>query len=116
MEVWTRGGLVTFYLLFIMELKTRRAHFAGCTPSPNEAWMKQVARNQTDPFDGFLACKQYLLLDRNGRFCESFRNLVEDAGVEPLRLPPHSPDLNCHIERFMRSLKQECLSRPNVPV
>ena len=110
-EVWTRGGLVTFYLLFVMELKTRRVHFAGCSPSPNEAWMKQVARNLTDPFDGFLKGKQYLLMDRDGKFCESFRNLVEDAGVKPLRLPPRSPDLNCYIERFMRSVKQECLNR-----
>ena len=47
-EVWTKGGLVTYYLLFVMELKTRRVHFAGCTPNPDEAWMKQVARNLTD--------------------------------------------------------------------
>jgi len=43
-EVWTKGGLVTFYLLFVMELKTRRMHFAGCTTSPHQAWMKQTAR------------------------------------------------------------------------
>ena len=48
MEVWTKGGLVTFYLLFVMELKTRRVHFAGCTPCPNEIWIKQIARNLTD--------------------------------------------------------------------
>jgi hypothetical protein len=47
-EVWTRSGLVTYYLLFVMELKTRRVHFAGCTPNPNAAWMKQIARNLTD--------------------------------------------------------------------
>jgi hypothetical protein len=46
-EVWTKGGLVTFYLLFVMELKTRRVHFAGCTVHPEEAWMKQIARNLT---------------------------------------------------------------------
>ena len=50
----TRSGLVTFYLLFVMELKTRRVHFAGCTPNPDEAWMTQVARNLTDAIDGFL--------------------------------------------------------------
>ena len=53
-EVWTKGGLVTFYLLFVMELKTRRVHFAGCTPNPTEAWMKQVGKNLTDCEDGFL--------------------------------------------------------------
>ena len=57
-EVWTRGGLVTFYLLFGMELKTRRVHFAGCTISPDEQWMKQVARNLTDTLDGFLLDKR----------------------------------------------------------
>ncbi len=47
-EVWTKGGLVTFYLLFVMELKTRRVHFAGCTVNPNESWMNQVARELTN--------------------------------------------------------------------
>ncbi|HVC93370.1 MAG TPA: hypothetical protein VND64_06745, partial [Pirellulales bacterium] len=51
-EVWTKRGLVTFYLLFVMELKTRTVHFAGCTPNPNEAWMKQIARNLTNVEDG----------------------------------------------------------------
>jgi putative transposase len=53
-EVWTNDGLVTFYLLFVMEVATRRVRFAGCTTSPNEGWMKQIARNLTDSFDGFL--------------------------------------------------------------
>ncbi len=53
-EVWTKGGLVTYYVLFVMEVATRRVHFAGCTVNPTEAWMKQVAKNLTDPFEGFL--------------------------------------------------------------
>ncbi|MGB6044593.1 MAG: integrase core domain-containing protein [Pirellulales bacterium] len=110
-EVWTRGGLVTFYLLFVMELKTRRVHFAGCTPNPDEAWMKVIARNLTDPFDGFLQGKRYVLMDRDGKFCPAFRDVLKDEGAEPLMLPPRSPDLNAHVERFMRSLKSECLSR-----
>ena len=110
-EVWTRGGLVTFYLLFVMELKTRRVHFAGCTPNPNEAWMKQIARNLTDPFDGFLLGKRYVLMDRDGKFCPAFRDILKDEGAKPLLLPPRSPDLNAYIERFMKSLKSEALSR-----
>ncbi len=110
-EVWTRGGLVTYYLLFVMELKTRRVHFAGCTPHPNEAWMQQIARNLTDPFDGFLLGKRYVLMDRDGKFCPTFRNLLKDEDAKPLLLPPRSPDLNAYIERFMRSLKSESLSR-----
>ncbi len=110
-EVWTPRGLVTFYLLFVLELKSRRVLFAGCTPKPNEAWMRQIARNLTDAKEGFLPGKRYLLMDRDTKFCESFRSLVESAGVKPVRLPPKSPNLNAHVERFLRSLKEESLHR-----
>ena len=110
-EIWSKGGLVTFYLLFVMELKTRRVHFAGCTVHPDEPWMKQVARNLTNFEDGFLNGKRYFLMDRDTKFCESFRGLLNDEGVEPLRLPAKSPNLNAHLERFMRSLKSESLDR-----
>ena len=102
---------MTFYLLFVIELKTRRVHFAGCTPHPHEAWMKQIARNLTDPVDGFLLGKRYVLMDRDGKFCPAFRAMLKDAGADPLLLPPRSPDLNAFIERFMRSIKSEALSR-----
>ena len=110
-EVWTKGGLVTFYLLFVMELKTRRVHFAGCTPNPHEAWMKQIAKNLTDCEDGFLIGKRYMLMDRDAKFSHAFRDIVDDAGVKPVRLPPLSPNLNAHLERFFGSLKPECLER-----
>ena len=110
-EVWTKGGLVTFYLLFVMELKTRRVHFAGCTTNPKEAWMKQIARELTNFEDGFLIGKRYLLMDRDGKFSPTFRDFLENEGTNPVRLPPRSPDLNAYIERFMRSIKSECLSR-----
>jgi len=108
-EVWTKGGLVTFYLLFVMELATRRVHFAGCTTNPNESWMKLIASNLTDPFDGFLRDKRYVLLDRDNKFCETFRELLDQAGVDCVRLPPRSPNLTPHIERFMRTIKEESL-------
>ena len=110
-EVWTRGGLVTYYLLFVMELKTRRVEFAGCTPNPHEAWMKQIARNLTDAGDGFLRGMRYLIMDRDAKFCDAFRRMLKDEDVNPLRLPPRSPDLNANLERFFRSLKTETLSR-----
>ena len=110
-EVWTKGGLVTFYLLFVMEVGTRRVHFAGCTVNPNEDWMKQIARNLTDPFDGFLLGTHYLLMDRDSKFCEEFRNMLKESDIEPVRLPPRSPNLTPHIERFMRSIKEECLEK-----
>ena len=110
-EVWTKGGLVTFYLLFVMDVATRRVHFAGCTVNPNEDWMKQIARNLTDPFDGFLLGTHYLPMDRDSKFCEEFRNMLKESDIEPIRLPPRSPNLTPHIERFMRSIKEECLEK-----
>ena len=110
-EVWTRSGLVTYYLLFVMELKTRSVHFAGCTPNPDETWMKQVSRNLTDIEDGFLTGKHHVLMDRDTKFCAAFRAILKGAGAKPLLLPLRSPDLNAYIERVMRSLKSESLSR-----
>jgi len=110
-EVWTRSGLVTFYLLFALELRTRRVHFAGCTTNPGEAWMKQIARNLTDVEEGFLLDKRFVLMDRDGKFCEVFRGILRQADIRPVRLPPRSPNLNAHLERFHRSLKEECLDR-----
>jgi len=72
-EVWTRGGLLTYYLLLVMEIATRRIHFAGCTPGPDTAWMQQIARNLTDAEGGFLLGKSYLLLDRDGNFVRRSR-------------------------------------------
>ena len=110
-EVWTKSGLVTMYLLFVMELKTRRVHFAGCTPNPHELWMKRMAVNLTDCVDGFLLGKRYLLMDRDSKFCEGCRNILETEDIKSVRLPRQSPNLNAHLERFFRSLKDECLSR-----
>jgi putative transposase len=109
--VWTKKGLVNYYLLFFMELATRRVHLAGMTMHPDEEWMLQVARNVTDAAVGFLRGKRYLLMDRDGKFSEMFRETLQAAGVKPVRLPPRSPNLNANIERFMRSLKEECLDR-----
>jgi transposase InsO family protein len=108
-EVWTKCGLTTYYLLFVMELKTRAVRFAGCTVNPSGPWMTQIARNLTDAEDGFLTGKQYLLLDRDTKFCGRFRDLIEQQGTECVRLPPRSPNLNAYLEWFMRSIKEECL-------
>jgi putative transposase len=73
--------------------------------------MKQIGRNLTDPFDGFLLKVRYLLMDRDSKYCPEFRELLKEAGVNCVRLPPRSPNLTPHIERFMRSIKAECLER-----
>jgi putative transposase len=110
-EVWTTKGLVTFYLLFVIELATRRVHCAGITTSPDEIWMKQMARNLTATEDGFLSGKRYILMDRDTKFSAAFRQILSDAGTKPVRLPPQSPNLNAHMERFWRSLREECTDR-----
>ena len=87
-EVWTKGGLVTFYLLFVMEVATRRVHFAGCSTSPGELWMKQIARNLTDAFDGFLNGKRYVVMDRDSKFCPAFQEILKNEDIKPVHLPP----------------------------
>jgi putative transposase len=110
-EVWTKSGLQTFYLLFVMEIATRRICFAGCTSNPDEDWMIKVIRTLIDWDSGFLKDKRYLLMDRDAKYSEAFRFMLKGSDVEPVRLPPKSPNLNAHIERYMRSLKEECLER-----
>ena len=73
--------------------------------------MKQIAKNLTDYKDGFLNGTRYLLMDRDSKFCPAFREIVKDAGTKPVRLPPKSPNLNAHLERYFRSLKEGCLGR-----
>jgi transposase InsO family protein len=111
-EVWTKSGLVTYYLLFAMRLATRQVRFLGCTPNPVRSWMAQMARNLTDAFDGFLRVPvRYVLLDRDTKFTEEFQAILTAADVTPVLLPPKSPNCNAHLERFFRSLKEEALSR-----
>lgn len=110
-EVWTPKGLVTYYVLFVMHLATRRVCIAGATPHPNRAFMMQIARNLTDEFDGFLRNHNYLVMDRDMKFSDAFRNAIEREGVEPVRCPPRAPTCNAYAERFVRSIKQECLER-----
>ena len=102
---------MTYYVLVVMELKTRRVEIAGITPHPGAAFMQQCARQLTDHFDGFLLGKRYLIHDRDTKFTEVFDQLLRDSGVEPVVLPPRSPNLNAHCERFVRSIKEEVLSR-----
>src|SRR6266446_4388545 len=109
-EVATWHGLVTYYVLVVMELATRRVHIAGITPHPTAAFMQQCARQLTDPFEGFLLGKRYLIHDRDTKLTQAFDALLKGRGVEPLLLPPRSPNLNAHCERFVRSIKEEALN------
>ena len=110
-EVWTLGGLVRYVVLFVVELSTRKVEIAGIAPDPDGQWMKQVARNLTDPVAGFLRNKKYLIHDRDPLFTEVFDQMLRVAGVKTVKLPPQSPNLNAVAERFVRSIKSECLER-----
>jgi transposase InsO family protein len=110
-EVARPFGLVTYYVFFVMELSTRRVHIAGVTPNPDGRFMLQVARNLTDAFDGFLLGKRYLILDRDSKYTEEFRQLLVDSGTKIVRLPIRSPNLNAYCERFVLSARRECLDR-----
>jgi transposase InsO family protein len=110
-EVWTLGGLVTYYVLFFLHLGSRKVHVAGVTPHPNEAWIVQVARNVTMEEWGFLSPGQYLIYDRDGKYCPAFQQIIDRAGVKRVPLPPRSPNLNAYAERWVRSVKDEALAR-----
>jgi transposase InsO family protein len=110
-EVCTMRGLVTYYILFFIDIASRSVHVAGITPHPDNSWMTQVARNVTDAKDGVLRSKRFLLLDRDTKYSDAFRGIINRAGIEVVRLPPRSPNLNAFAERFVRSIKEECLSR-----
>jgi transposase InsO family protein len=110
-EVATWHGLVTYYVLVVMELATRRVQVAGITPHPMAAFMQQCARQLTDPFEGLLVGKRYLLHDRDTKFTHAFDAILKDSGVESVVLPLRSPNLNAHCERFVRSIKEEALAQ-----
>ena len=110
-EVLTLRGLITYYVLFFIHIESRRVEVAGITPHPNEAWMKQIARNVTMDEWGFLENCRYLIHDRDTKFTDSFRAIIKSSHVEPLKLPARSPNLNAFAERWVRSVKEEALSK-----
>src|ERR1022692_37728 len=107
-EVWTSTGPTTFCILFFLHLQTRRIVLAGITPFPNEDWLRQVARNLTVE-DGPMAKARFLLHDRDAKFSKAFDDVFQSAGIEPLKLPPQSPNLNAFAQRWVRSVKDEGL-------
>ena len=104
-------GLVRYHVLFLIDIASRRVEVAGLTRSPDGAWMDQIVRNLLDVEDGFLVGKRYLLLDRDPLYTSAFRTALERGGVEVVRLPARSPNLNAFAERFVLSVKTECLDR-----
>jgi transposase InsO family protein len=103
--------LGTYYILFFIHLETRHVHSAGVTAHPGAAWMRQMARNLTTDEWGVLKPGQYLIHDRDTKFCAAFKQMLDDAGVQRVPLPPRSPWLNAFAERWIQTVKTEVLSR-----
>ena len=107
-EVLTWRGLATYYVLFFIHLESRRVTLAGLTLHPTSEWMLQ---NATDESSGGLRGLRYLLHDRDTKFCSVFLDVLRSSGIQPLALPPRSPNLNAFAERWVGSVRQECLSK-----
>lgn len=111
-EVATWRGLVRYFVIFfVIDLKTRRVEISGIARSPDGTWMSQIARNLTDFEDGFLHGARFLIHDRDSIFTKQFRRTLKESGVRSVKLPSRSPNLNAYAERFVRSIKLECLAQ-----
>jgi len=110
-EVLTWSGLVRFFVLFVIDLRTRRVEIAGIARRPDGEWMKQIARNLTDAEDVFLNGTHYLIHDHDPLFTDSFRGHLELSGVKTVKLPARSPNRNAYAERFVLSVRSECLDQ-----
>ena len=110
-EAWTRKGLTRFHGLFVIDLATRRVEIAGISDRPYGEWVYNVLRRQLDGFDGFLRNHRYLIHDRDPLFTQAMIDMLSAYGVQSVKLPQRSPNLNAYAERFVRSIKSECLDR-----
>ena len=96
---------------FVIELRSRAVHLAGIRIDPDGAWMMQVARNLLDPVDGFLRNATHLIHDRDPLFTKAWRALLKSSGVKCVPIPAHSPNCSPHAERFVRTVRSECLDQ-----
>jgi transposase InsO family protein len=110
-EAWTVRGLVRHFTLFFVDIATRRVHIAGTTTNPTSEWMEQIARNMTDCETGFLRGKRLLIVDRDAMFSPGFKSILGCSGVEVLLTAYQAPNMNAHAERFVRSIRMECLDQ-----
>jgi hypothetical protein len=102
---------VTYYTLFLIDLRSRRVHVAGSTPTPDGWFMAQAARRLTDAVDGFLVGHRVLICDRDRKSTDDFRRIIQGARVRIVLTPVQAPNANASAERFARSIREECLDR-----
>lgn len=104
-------GTVRLMVFFVIELKSRAVQIAGIRIARDGAWMARVARNLLDPVDGFLRNASYLIHDRDPLFTRVWTELLRSSGVTTVPIPAQSPNCNCYAERFVRTIRAECLDR-----
>ena len=110
-EVWTKRGLVTHYVLFLVHHATRAVHIAGITPNPDGEFMARAARNLTAIDPDFLNGVRYLIHDLDSKFTAQFKTILEDAGVTPTPICYQAPNMNAFAEQWVLSVKRECIDR-----
>ena len=110
-EIMTLSGITRFYVFFVIELESRTVEIAGICGQPDEAWMKQIVRNLTDCTSGFLRGITHIIMDRDPVYTKVVRTMLKDRGTKPVRLPAESPNLNAFAERFVLTIKSECLEK-----
>ena len=113
-DVWTARGLMTYYTAFVIELHSRRVHVLGSTRHPDDAFVVQAFRGLAGDGD-VLRAGRFLICDRDPRWSGAMEALLRTVGVRVIRTPAAAPNCNAHAERFVRSIKAECLDRV-VPV
>lgn len=109
-ELLVRREIIRCAVFFVIEFSTRKVFFTPVKLQPDGKYMRQAACILTDFEDGFLNGKRYLIHDRDPLFkSHGFHDILRSSGIEPVKLPPKSPDLNSYSERFVLTIKKECL-------